>query len=139
MQHPATSLASAAPPTPPTTPSHPCQVRKYLHVVLCFSPVGDKFRVRARQFPALVSCTVIDCFHAWPGEALISGGWFCVVWWAGVVVMGAAGDAGLVAQAWLDSAGCRCPFWAFFVKARHGMPRLYPPHSTHSPSSPSLK
>ena len=36
------------------------QVRKYLHVILCFSPVGDKFRIRARQFPALVNCTVID-------------------------------------------------------------------------------
>jgi dynein heavy chain len=33
------------------------QVKKYLHVVLCFSPVGDKFRIRARQFPALVNCT----------------------------------------------------------------------------------
>lgn len=41
----------------------PCtcsQVRKNLHVVLCFSPVGDKFRIRARQFPALVNCTVVD-------------------------------------------------------------------------------
>lgn len=25
------------------------KVRKYLHIVLCFSPVGDKFRIRARQ------------------------------------------------------------------------------------------
>lgn len=48
------------------------KVRRYLHVVLCFSPVGDKFRVRARQFPALVSCTAFDWFHAWPGEALVS-------------------------------------------------------------------
>ncbi len=48
------------------------QVRKYLHVVLCFSPVGDRFRVRARQFPALVNCTAFDWFHAWPGEALVS-------------------------------------------------------------------
>ena len=36
------------------------QVRRNLHVVLCFSPVGDKFRVRARQFPALVNCTNFD-------------------------------------------------------------------------------
>ena len=48
------------------------KVRKYLHVVLCFSPVGDTFRLRARQFPALVNCTVFDWFHAWPGEALVS-------------------------------------------------------------------
>ena len=25
------------------------KVRKFLHIVLCFSPVGDKFRIRARQ------------------------------------------------------------------------------------------
>eukprot|EP00899_Mesostigma_viride_P009330 jgi/Mesvir1/18399/Mv14277-RA.1 len=48
------------------------KVRKYLHVVLCFSPVGDKFRVRARQFPALINNTVIDWFHGWPQEALVS-------------------------------------------------------------------
>ncbi len=40
--------------------------------MLCFSPVGDKFRVRARQFPALVNCTMFDWFHGWPGEALVS-------------------------------------------------------------------
>ena len=44
------------------------QVRKYLHVVLCFSPVGDKFRVRARQFPALVNCMVYDWFLPWPSQ-----------------------------------------------------------------------
>lgn len=43
-------------------------MRKYLHVVLCFSPVGERFRVRARQFPALVNCTTMDWFHAWPSE-----------------------------------------------------------------------
>lgn len=51
----------AHPPAHPTClPGGALQVRKNLHVVLCFSPVGDKFRVRARQFPALVSCTVFD-------------------------------------------------------------------------------
>lgn len=48
------------------------KVRKFLHIVLCFSPVGDKFRIRARQFPALVNCTMFDWFHGWPAEALVS-------------------------------------------------------------------
>ena len=47
-------------------------VRKYLHMALCFSPVGDAFRIRARQFPALVSCCQIDWFHAWSPDALIA-------------------------------------------------------------------
>jgi len=34
--------------------------------------VGDKFRIRARQFPALVNCTQFDWFHGWPPEALVS-------------------------------------------------------------------
>lgn len=45
-------------------------MRKNLHVTLCFSPVGDTFRTRARRFPGLVNSTVIDWFHAWPEEAL---------------------------------------------------------------------
>jgi dynein heavy chain len=48
------------------------KVRKNLHLALCFSPVGDKFRIRARQFPGLVNCTVFDWFHSWPHEALVS-------------------------------------------------------------------
>ena len=48
------------------------KVRRNLHIVLCFSPTGDKFRIRARQFPALVSSTVFDWFHPWPHEALVS-------------------------------------------------------------------
>ena len=35
------------------------RIRKNLHVVLAFSPVGDDFRNRAKKFPALVNCTVI--------------------------------------------------------------------------------
>jgi dynein heavy chain len=46
------------------------RVRKNLHVILAFSPVGEDFRVRAMRFPALVNCTVIDWFHAWPVSAL---------------------------------------------------------------------
>ena len=41
-----------------------------LHVLLCFSPVGDSFRIRARKFPGLISCTSIDWFHSWPRDAL---------------------------------------------------------------------
>eukprot|EP01041_Mallomonas_annulata_P001785 gene1785-3464_t len=50
------------------------QIRKNLHVVLAFSPVGDAFRTRARKFPAIVNCTVIDWFQPWPYEALFSVG-----------------------------------------------------------------
>lgn len=48
------------------------RVRTNLHVILCFSPVGDLFRVRARRFPALIMSTAIDFFHPWPREALVS-------------------------------------------------------------------
>jgi len=42
-----------------------------LHVCLCFSP-GEDFRRRAKRFPALVTCTVINWFHAWPQDALLN-------------------------------------------------------------------
>ena len=48
------------------------RVKKNLHMALCFSPVGDAFRGRARKFPAIINCTVIDWFHPWPEEALLS-------------------------------------------------------------------
>ncbi|NXY74435.1 DYH9 protein, partial [Glareola pratincola] len=48
------------------------RVRRQLKVALCFSPVGNKLRVRSRRFPAIVSCTAIDWFQEWPREALES-------------------------------------------------------------------
>ncbi len=47
-------------------------VKKNLHITLCFSPVGDNLRTRARRFPALVNSTTIDWFQAWPFEALLN-------------------------------------------------------------------
>lgn len=46
------------------------RVRDNLHIVLCFSPVGEKFRTRARKFPGLVSGCIIDWFFPWPEDAL---------------------------------------------------------------------
>ncbi|KAI9188096.1 hypothetical protein H9P43_002487 [Blastocladiella emersonii ATCC 22665] len=43
-----------------------------LHIVLCMSPQGDKLRERCRNFPGLVSNTVVDWFPPWPEEALRS-------------------------------------------------------------------
>lgn len=48
------------------------RVRDNLHVVLAFSPVGDVFRSRCRQYPSLVACCTIDWFSEWPREALAS-------------------------------------------------------------------
>lgn len=48
------------------------RVRDCLHMVLAFSPVGTKFRERARKFPSLFSSCTIDWFLPWPEEALVS-------------------------------------------------------------------
>ncbi|KAM9209454.1 dynein axonemal heavy chain 9 [Dugong dugon] len=48
------------------------RVRRQLKVTLCFSPVGNKLRVRSRKFPAIVNCTAISWFHEWPQQALES-------------------------------------------------------------------
>jgi len=44
--------------------------RNNLHLVMCMSPSGDTLRRRCRNFPGLVSNTVIDWFFAWPEDAL---------------------------------------------------------------------
>jgi dynein heavy chain len=37
-----------------------------------FSPIGEIFRSRLRQFPSFVNCCTIDWFSEWPEEALRS-------------------------------------------------------------------
>lgn len=46
--------------------------RENLHIVLAFSPVGEQFRARCRQFPSIINCCTIDWYSAWPAEALYS-------------------------------------------------------------------
>ena len=47
------------------------RVKENLHLVLAFSPIGDAFRNRLRNFPSLVNCCTLDWFHPWPVEALV--------------------------------------------------------------------
>ncbi|KAJ1520022.1 hypothetical protein ONE63_004252 [Megalurothrips usitatus] len=47
------------------------RVRANLHVILCLSPIGEAFRNRLRQYPALINCTTIDWFMEWPKVALL--------------------------------------------------------------------
>lgn len=48
------------------------RVKKRLHIVLAFSPIGGAMRQRIRQFPSLVNCCTIDWFSEWPADALSS-------------------------------------------------------------------
>jgi dynein heavy chain len=48
------------------------RVKANLHIVLCFSPVGEQFRKRNLKFPGLFSGCSIDWFTAWPHQGLLS-------------------------------------------------------------------
>ena len=37
--------------------------RANLHIMIAFSPIGDAFRNRLRQFPSLINCCTIDWFQ----------------------------------------------------------------------------
>ena len=48
------------------------RVNSNLHVVLSFSPVGEKFHSRALKFPGLISGCTINWYQPWPESALVS-------------------------------------------------------------------
>lgn len=37
---------------------------------MAFSPVGEMFRNRCRQFPSIINCCTIDWYNPWPSDAL---------------------------------------------------------------------
>ena len=50
--------------------------RRNLHIVLCFSPIGNAFRERLRANPSIVNCCTIDW---WGGEAARRSATLCCV------------------------------------------------------------
>ena len=44
--------------------------KENLHIIIAFSPIGNAFTERLRQFPSLINCCTIDWFQPWPEEAL---------------------------------------------------------------------
>lgn len=48
------------------------RIKRHLHVVLAFSPIGDAFRNRLRMFPSLINCCTIDWFKVFPGPVFNS-------------------------------------------------------------------
>ncbi|KAL4465245.1 hypothetical protein ABPG74_001959 [Tetrahymena malaccensis] len=48
------------------------RIKDNFHIILCFSPVGQKLRETACKFPAIFNECTIDWFLPWPEQALIS-------------------------------------------------------------------
>ena len=46
------------------------RIKDFMHLSICMSPIGDKFRTYTKNYPALINNTTIDWFMAWPEEAL---------------------------------------------------------------------
>jgi dynein heavy chain len=46
------------------------RIKDNMHLSICMSPIGEKFRNYTRMYPALINNTTIDWFMPWPLEAL---------------------------------------------------------------------
>jgi dynein heavy chain len=65
-----TALFSAEPNGPSIQTQFWAAAGEYVHVVLCFSPIGNTLRARMRQFPCLLGCCSVSWLLDWQQESL---------------------------------------------------------------------
>lgn len=46
------------------------RIKDNMHLSICMSPIGERFRLFTRNYPALINNTTIDWFMPWPEQAL---------------------------------------------------------------------
>lgn len=51
---------------------HSQVIKEQLHIIICFSPLGNRLRKCIRNYPSLINCCTIDWLHGWPDDALLA-------------------------------------------------------------------